>query len=191
MPGENYILLERTELNASAIEDKLFDFARNGNRDAYAMLGYVLDRTETEEGCWTLNGNLASGNYTNITLNRVRGRAHRMLMQMLAESIIPMDKDVDHMCHNESAAKGECKGGDSCRHRACFNPNHLRITSRSVNISNGYRAYWNQATCPSGHIRNMQNTRFDTYDRPFCWECRKIGNKLFKREQRRKAKLNG
>jgi hypothetical protein len=187
----NYVLLERIELNASAIEDKLFDLARKGNRDAYAMLGYVLQRNENDNGCWSLDANNGGAGYTVVTVNKNRKGAHRLLLEILQESLIPEDLVVDHMCHNEAASKGICSGGIECKHRACFNPNHMEITTQQMNVSRGSKSYWNQAVCPSGHERNDKNTRYDTYNRPFCWECRKYGNMLFKREQRKKAKLIG
>jgi hypothetical protein len=188
---ENYILLERTELNAAAVEEKLFDLARTGDRDAYVILGYVLQRIETVDGCWVLEGNNSGYGYTTITVNGRRKGAHKILLEILQGSLVPKGLVVDHMCHNEAAANRLCSGGPECKHRACFNPNHMEITTQQANTQRGSRAYWNHATCNSGHERNEKNTRYDTYNRPFCWECRKYGNKLFKREQRRKAKLNG
>ena len=186
----NYILLERIELNASAVEEKLFDLARKGDRDAYVILGYVLQRTETDSGCWVLESNNDGRGYTAISVNGRRKGAHRILLECLQESLVPEGMVVDHMCHNEAAANKLCSGGPECKHRACFNPNHMEITTQKLNTQRGSRAYWNHATCPSGHERNETNTRYDNLDRPFCWECRKYGNKLFKREQRKKAKLN-
>lgn len=33
---------------------------------------------------------------------------------------IPKGTDIAHLCHDEAAARGECKGGWTCKHRACY-----------------------------------------------------------------------
>lgn len=184
----NYVLLERIELNASAVEEKLFDLARKGNRDAYVILGYVLDRIETENGCWVLENNNSSNGYTSITVNRRRKGAHRILLETLQESLVPEGMVVDHLCHNEAASNGTCSGGSDCKHRACFNPSHMEITTQQINILRGSRAYWNQKTCPQGHDRTEENTFTDSYDRLNCWPCHKHHAKNAKRAWRIRQK---
>ena len=184
----NYVLIEKITVGAA---EKLADLAVKGDMDAYVALGYVLRRTETDEGCWTLDSNVNHAGYTKLTFNGRRGMAHRLLLEILLGELIPKDKDVDHMCHNDSAAKGECKGGDTCRHRACFNPDHMRVTTRSVNISSGYKSYWNKQTCNHGHQRIIENTWFTKEDLPYCKLCHMARCKITKRNWRAKNKALG
>jgi hypothetical protein len=187
MPA-NYVLLERIELNASAVEDKLFDLARKGNKDAYVILGYVLDRTETDDGCWVLGSNNDGRGYTVITVNKRRKGAHRLLLECLQESLVPEGMVVDHTCHNKAAAKFLCSGGNDCKHRACFNPNHMEVVTQQINIQRGSRSYWNQKACPQGHDRTEENTFTDSYNRPNCWPCHKHHAKNAKRAWRIRQK---
>lgn len=192
MPA-NYVLLEKITVGAAgaSIAQMLADLAVAGNIGAYEALGYVLKKKVTEEGCWTLGSNINHAGYTKVTVDGKRGVAHRLLLEVLLGETIPKDKDVDHMCHNDSAAKGECRGGDSCRHRACFNPDHMRITTRSVNISSGYKSYWNQQTCNHGHQRTIENTWFTKDDLPYCKVCHMARSKVTKRAWRAKNKALG
>lgn len=191
--AENYILLERIELNASAVEEKLFDLARKGDRDAYVILGYVLQRIETVDGCWVLEGNNSGYGYTTISVNGRRKGAHKLLLESLQGSLVPKGFVVDHMCHNEAASNGTCSGGTECKHRACFNPNHMEVTTQQVNILRGSRAYWNQATCPQGHERTEDNTFIDSYNRPVCKICRQgyVNNAKRAWRARQKELVNG
>lgn len=184
----NYILLERIELNASAVEEKLFDLARKGDKDAYVVLGYVLQRKETDNGCWVLETNNDGRGYTVITVNKRRKGAHRLLLEILQESLVPEDLVVDHMCHNEAASKGACSGGNECEHRACFNPAHMEITTHQINVSRGSRGFWNQKDCPSGHPRSEENMFIDTYGRPVCKPCHRYQSMLAKRIWRKRKK---
>ena len=56
---------------------------------------------------------------------------------------------IDHVCHNDDLS---CAGGNACRHRRCFNPAHLAVTSRSQNIRNGRAGAWGRSKthCPKG-----------------------------------------
>ena len=188
MPAQNYILLERIELNASAVEEKLFDLACKGNRDAYVILGYVLERVETSDGCWVLDRNNNGQGYTSISVNGRRKGAHKLLLEILQESLVPEGFVVDHMCHNEAAENMLCAGGPECKHRACFNPNHMEVTTHQINVSRGSRSFWNKPACPSGHPRSQENMFIDTYGRPVCKPCHRHQAMLAKRIWRKRKK---
>lgn len=170
-------------------EQKLAELALKGDMDAYTALGYLLKKTVTEDGCWTLDGkNLNENGYTFFSLPTRRAAGHRLLVEILNEELVPTDMVVDHTCHNKAVANKECSGGLNCKHRACFNPDHMEIVTQKENVNRGNHSFWNRITCPSGHPRTEENTRIDNLNRQFCWECRKHGNKLYKREMRKRKK---
>jgi len=174
------------------VTEKLFSLAIKGDMDAYAALGYVIQRTVTDEGCWTLNGtNLNENGYTFFSLNKRRKAGHRLLVEILQESLVSEGMVVDHKCHSKSTAKGECRGGADCRHRACFNPAHMEIVTQSENISRSSRAFWIQETCPQGHPRSGNHIRYRIHDGKqvaYCWTCHKIRVAKNKRDKRAREK---
>jgi hypothetical protein len=105
---------------------------------------------------------------------------------------VPEGFQIDHICHNEAVARGECEGGVTCLHRACINPEHLRAVSRSENQRSGLAGFGNRTHCESrGHELTQDNIY--TYNRNGsqvreCWECRKINGRLKTREYRARKK---
>jgi hypothetical protein len=144
---------------------------------------YLSEKIVTEEGCWTLSANLNAGGYTKVNIQKKQLLLHRLVM-----GEIPVGMDVDHVCHNEAASKGTCTGGLTCRHRRCFNPEHLRFATRSENLSAGSKAFWNKPACPSGHPRSKENMFVDTYGRPVCKPCHRYQSMLAKRIWRKRKK---
>lgn len=182
-------------IKVEEITKKLADLAVKGDLDAYTMLGYVLRRTETEEGCWTLDGkNLNQNGYTFFTLTTRRAAGHRLLIEVLQESLVPQGMVVDHVCHSQAAAERTCAGGLGCRHRACFNPDHMEIITQSENVMRGSNGFWNKDECSKGHSRDPEHIRYRKQDgkiAPYCWSCHKIKAAKFKRNNRAKLKSMG
>lgn len=190
MATGTHTLLERITVGAAGVEEKLFDLARKGDMDAYAALGYVIQKTVTVEGCWTLNGtNLNQNGYTFFSLNKRRKAAHRLLLEILQENLVPEGLVVDHKCHSDATAAGDCKGGLSCRHRACFNPSHMEIVTQRENVARGSRAFWNQETCPQGHPRTEEHIFTNSMGGLSCWTCHKHHSKNAKRAYRARKKV--
>jgi len=175
---------------ANYVAEKLANLALKGNMDAYIALGYVLRKKVNENGCWTLDGkNLHENGYTFFSLTNRRAAGHRLLLEILQESPVPEGMVVDHMCHNEAAAKRECSGGLDCPHRACFNPDHMEITTQQINVARGSKGFWNQDACPQGHERSEQNTRIDSLNHPVCRLCHNHHTMLAKRAWRARKKV--
>lgn len=82
---------------------------------------------------------------------------------------------VDHECHNEAAAKGECQGGNDCQHRACLNPAHLKAKTHLENVRAGLRVMANNTYCKNGHLV-ADNLAHRPSGRAYCVSCRKESN---------------
>lgn len=76
-------------------------------------------------------------------------RAHRVAYEE-AFGPIPEGHVIDHRCHNEAVARGECAGGEECPHRRCVNPDHLEAVSHQVNIARGALGYESRSKCRKG-----------------------------------------
>ncbi|HET9144034.1 HNH endonuclease signature motif containing protein [Actinophytocola sp.] len=112
---------------------------------------------ETSEGCWPWQGNIHASGYGRRNVNRVVKRAH-ILVYVALVGPIPDGYQLDHTCHG---AAEDCRGGPTCRHRRCVNPEHLEPVTRRENWERG-RSLSRQArdvrTCPSGHPYSEENT---------------------------------
>jgi len=91
---------------------------------------------------------------------------------------IPATLVVDHNCHNEAAARGECEGGVTCEHRACVNLEHLRLITQSENIKSGSQSRDVRGACPKGHRNNDANTMIRKNGKRECAECNRIRARL-------------
>lgn len=112
--------------------------------------------------------------------------AHRAAF-VEAYGAIPENYVVNHICHDEDLT---CAGGNTCKHRACVNPEHLEAVPSRENIlsSHSHPAAKNshKTHCPSGH----EYTEANTYTTPTkgdrqCRMCKLIWRQLDIR--RRKA----
>lgn len=105
---------------------------------------------------------------------------------------IPQGFEIDHVCHNEAVALGECAGGFTCQHRACINPEHLRAVSKSENQRAGLAGFGNRKTCRArGHELTADNifTYFrNGSERHECLACRRENTRLAQRRYRARKK---
>ena len=106
--------------------------------------------TVTESGCWEFQGSVTSRGYGSVGAGRKSKSitAHRLAV-IVRDGGIADGMTVDHMCHN---ADRDCKGGPTCRHRRCVNPEHLSVCDLATNTGRRtFRAHW----CPKGHRREV------------------------------------
>lgn len=89
--------------------------------------------TVTMGGCWKWNRvNSGDDGYGTFRENGRKTKAHRYSYER-TYGPIPDGAHLDHICHDPKT----CKGGDTCPHRACVNPDHLAITTHASNCRRG------------------------------------------------------
>lgn len=124
-----------------------------------------------DDVCWPWRGHITpqgyGGAYEPETLRKIG--AHRLVWILL---IGPLDADevLDHMCHNPD----ECQAGDSCPHRACVNPAHLRVTTSVDNTMRGGSPLARNAQktkCKNGHPFDERNTYYRRSGGRSCRAC--------------------
>lgn len=113
---------------------------------------------------------------------RSSAAAHRVSYEQW-HGPIPVGYHVDHICHNEAAHAGQCSGGNTCWHRRCVNPAHLRAVTQQENLAasprtarghepRGASARNARAThCPQGHEYDSKNTRIKTHKGRVARDC--------------------
>lgn len=104
-------------------------------------------------------------------VNYKRKRAHRLAWEQV-NGEIPEGMVIDHKCHGEAVAKGECQGGKTCSHRACVNVEHLELVTQSENIRRGLHFIDNRKTCRKGHdFTDSKNIMVRSNGKRECAEC--------------------
>lgn len=128
-----------------------------------------------------------SNGYATKYFDGVYRGLHRVSWEIL-NGPIPKGMLIDHTCHNEALEEGTCKGGRTCKHRACINPAHLRLTSHLENVQAGARPLANNEFCKNGHAVS-DNLRHRPNGRVYCLSCRQESNKQsMARKKERDAK---
>lgn len=117
-----------------------------------------------EDGCWIWRGETTKFGYGHVTINRHRWKPHR-IVYALCVGAIPDGLQLDHLCHDPE----QCLLANTCPHRRCVNPDHLRPATAGANTARRINASSRRTHCPKGH----------TYDRVDassgnrrCHQCR-------------------
>jgi hypothetical protein len=123
-------------------------------------------------GCWHFMGQQGADGYGRL---KPRPGAHTIYAHIYSWTMrngpVPEGMDLDHRCHSESVARGECDGGSQCLHRRCVNPDHLEPVSRSENTLRQKHANRAKETCPKGHPLSGPNLVVWSDGRRRCREC--------------------
>lgn len=107
-----------------------------------------------------------------VSVNGKTYRAHRGAW-IKAYGAIPAGMVIDHVCHNEAVERGECEGGITCIHRACINPEHLRLVTQQENIMAGLHNIDNRSHCNQGHLFEG-NIMVRKNGKRECAECNRV-----------------
>jgi hypothetical protein len=113
---------------------------------------------------------IRNNGYGQANINKRHMMAHK-LVWIQANGPIPKGMVVDHICHTEAVAKGECKGGWSCEHRSCVNLEHLRLITQKENVMAGIHNIDNRSHCNQGHPFVKENIMVRKNGKRECAEC--------------------
>lgn len=155
----------------------------------YAYQAIIRRGTYTVPGsdCIYINGKVNKLGYISLKWKGTAYKAHRLSYENYYGELSPLHV-IDHICHNKAALTGTCAGGNTCEHRRCINPSHLRAITQqehilaSVFTAPGRGAMGNALInletthCPQGHEYNSINTYIwnrpgSTYTARMCRAC--------------------
>lgn len=158
---------------------------------ATALIDRIMAHIQIDpvSGCWMWTRPPTRYGYGQICVmkngKQTTVRVHRAVYEALVGPI-PAGRQLDHTCHNEDPT---CKGGTSCRHRACANPAHLQPSTNRENTIRGRaadatrRRMRGKAVCDQGHPLHGLNVYTTSRGHRICRAC--------KREWARKAAKTG
>ena len=120
-----------------------------------------------ENGCWYWLGAINKTGYGVSSIDGQKTLAHRAFW-IFENGQVPEGMDLDHLCRN----------------RACINPEHLEVVTRSVNLRRGFEA----RGCRNGHKFNNEDFsivhRSDGTTERRCKVCHRANNKRVKARKR-------
>ena len=119
--------------------------------------------------CLIWNKSVRTNGYGQTFVDGKNMAAHRVAWMALYGPI-PEGMYVDHVCHNEAAAKGECDGGN-CQHKLCYNTNHLRVVTPSENTLAGLHGIDTRGGFKCGHEMIESNIMTRKSGHRECAEC--------------------
>lgn len=101
---------------------------------------------------------------------------------------IPESMIVDHACHTEAMLNGLCRGGDTCIHRSCINPEHLQLISQSENVRDGSTSFRNRTHCLNGLHELTEDNIGKGKTQNYCKACLRKATRLGQARYRAKKK---
>ena len=114
------------------------------------QLERIVSRFEVQEsGCWWHPSIPTKYGYAQTKLGWPESKSiliHR-LSWIYHKGDIPEGMVLDHICHDPA----ECVGGNSCIHRRCVNPDHLRLVPMPENSKRTTRVLNYKKHCKRGH----------------------------------------
>lgn len=124
-------------------------------------------RLITESGCWEWQGTLDSAGYGRKKF-RMNGAIHHGIYR------------VSYAVFNGDITKG-MEVDHKCRNRKCFNPDHLRLTTKRENIlcgENNAAVNARKTHCIRGHSLTGDDVFVDKKNGRHCNACRRFRKKV-------------
>ena len=133
-----------------------------------------------EDGCWIHTGCKPTKNhgYSRIGYGGKSYMGHVLVWTFLVGEP-PSGLDPDHICHDPNY----CKGGDTCKHRACLNPAHIEWVTHAENIRRGCSSHNLRVRthCANDHEFTPDNTYIKENGARGCKKCRADRQTRFRR----------
>lgn len=138
------------------------------------QLKKVIDRIQPQEnGCWWYPAVVGNKGYatTRIGWPVTKGEKIHRLSWIYYKGDIPEGMVIDHLCHDPAT----CKGGVTCEHRRCVNPDHLQLVTASENNAKTVRVLKYKTHCVNGHALENNVYKYKTKQgvRMACHTCKK------------------
>lgn len=116
-------------------------FSRWNRKPTLVRFWAKVDTSGGPTACWpwmaSTKGKSGYGQF-NVGGNRIIN-AHSMAYEVMVGPV-PEGRTLDHTCHSEAVARGECLDAADCRHRLCCNPEHLEPVTHGENVRRGIAA---------------------------------------------------
>jgi len=122
-------------------------------------------KIDEQSGCWVWVGALSSNGYGSFrAIPAIAEAAHRVSYRLRHGALPPKGFDLDHLCRN----------------RACVNPDHLEVVTRSVNLNRGIKRNLLKTQCPSVHAYSGENLRVHPTGGRACKACNAAAVKRYR-----------
>lgn len=159
--------------------------ARTSPKRYASVADAFADRTAPNGTCIQWIGPTNVEGYGRLSHGGQTFQAHRVAYESV-NGRVPAGMFLDHTCHTDAAARGDCAGGPTCLHRSCVNPDHLEPVTALVNTMRSPMApaavNAAKTMCIHGHPFDSENTHTDKDGKRHCRACCRV------RDRKRRAR---